>query len=76
MYVRRWHGIFSTAMGICRADAAIAAWGRALELAGGTTSARSRAALASACDPIAAYRARGVPGAAGLVLRMRRARAW
>jgi hypothetical protein len=59
-----------------RPDEAVAAWGRALDLAGGIASARSRAALASVRGPLAAYRRRGVPGAAGLEQRMRQAGAW
>ena len=59
-----------------RADEAVAAWGRALDMAGGIASARSRAALASVRGPLAAYQARDVPGAAGLAQRMRQARAW
>jgi hypothetical protein len=59
-----------------RADEAMAAWGQALDMAGQIASARSRAALASARGPLAAYRRRGVPGAAGLEQRMRQAGVW
>jgi tetratricopeptide (TPR) repeat protein len=59
-----------------RADEATAAWGRALDMAGQITSARSRAALASVRGKLSAYRRRGVPGAAGLEQRMRQVGAW
>ncbi len=59
-----------------RADEAVAAWGRALDMVSQIASARSRAALASVRAPLATYRRRGVPGAAGLEQRMRQARAW
>jgi hypothetical protein len=45
-------------------------------MAGGMASARSRAALALVRGPLASYRRRGVPGAAGLEQRMRQAGAW
>jgi hypothetical protein len=45
-------------------------------MVGPIASARSRAALASVRRPLAAYRRRGVPGAAGLEQRMRQAGAW
>ena len=77
----RVHLLTWTDLGDClaaqaRADEAVAAWGRALDLAGGMTSARSRAALASVRGMLAAYRRRGVPGATGLEQRMRQAGAW
>lgn len=77
----RVHLLTWTDLGDClaaqaRADEAVAAWGRALDMTGGMASARSRAALASVRGPLAAYRRRGVPGAAGLEQRMRQARAW
>jgi tetratricopeptide (TPR) repeat protein len=77
----RVHLLTWTDLGDClaaqaRADEAVAAWGRALDTAGGMASARSRAALASARGPLATYRRRGVPGAAGLEQRMRQAGAW
>jgi tetratricopeptide (TPR) repeat protein len=58
------------------ADEALAAWGQALDKAGQIASARSRAALASVRGPLASYRRRGVPGAAGLEQRMRQAGIW
>jgi tetratricopeptide (TPR) repeat protein len=77
----RVHLLTWTDLGDClaaqaRADEAVAAWGRALDLAGGMASARSRAALASVRGMLAAYRRRGVPGATGLEQRMRQAGAW
>jgi len=59
-----------------RADEAVAAWSRALDMADQIASARSRAALASVRGPLSAYRRRGVPGANGLEQRMRHAGAW
>lgn len=46
-----------------RADEAIAAWSRALDLTKGVTSARSSSALASIRPTLTAYQRRGVPGA-------------
>jgi hypothetical protein len=57
-----------------RADEAVASWSRALDLAEGMASARSRSALAAIGSPLATYRRRGVPGAAQLLQRLRQAR--
>jgi tetratricopeptide (TPR) repeat protein len=57
-----------------RADEAVASWSRALELAEGMASARSRSALASISSHLATYRRRGVPGAAQLLHRLRHSR--
>ncbi|MEV7006708.1 tetratricopeptide repeat protein [Streptosporangium sp. NPDC051022] len=54
-----------------RADEAVAAWSRALDLAEGVTSVRSRSALASIRHTLTVYRRRGVPGAALLERRIR-----
>lgn len=54
-----------------RADEAVAAWNRALDLAEGMASARSRSALASIRSTLTVYRRRGVPGAALLEHRIR-----
>ncbi|MGH3939642.1 MAG: hypothetical protein ACRDTG_13630 [Pseudonocardiaceae bacterium] len=56
-----------------RADEAVSAWSRALDLAEGMASARSRSALASIRPTLAVYRRRGVPGAALLEHRIQRA---
>ncbi len=56
-----------------RADEAVAAWGRALDLAEGMASARSRSALASVRSALTIYSRRGVPGAALLERRIRQA---
>lgn len=77
----RVHLLTWTDLGDClaaqaRADEAVAAWGKALDMAGGMASERSRAALASVCGPLAVYQRRGVPGASGLEQRMRHAGAW
>ena len=56
-----------------RADEAVSAWGRALDLAEGMASARSRSALASIRPTLGLYRRRGVPGAALLEHRLKRA---
>jgi hypothetical protein len=54
-----------------RADEAIAAWGQSLDLAEGMSSARSAEAISSVRSTLAAYRRRGVPGAADLERRIR-----
>jgi tetratricopeptide (TPR) repeat protein len=56
-----------------RADEAVAAWSRALDLTGGMASARTRSALASIRPALAMYRHRGVAGAARLQHRIRQA---
>ncbi|WP_019629318.1 hypothetical protein [Actinomadura atramentaria] len=56
-----------------RADEAVAAWSRALDLAEGMDSARSRSAFASIRHTLAVYRRRGVPGAGLLEQRIRHA---
>lgn len=56
-----------------RADEAVAAWSRALDLAEGMASARSQWALASIRQTLTLYRRRGVPGAALLERRIRQA---
>jgi hypothetical protein len=56
-----------------RADEAVAAWSRALDLAEGMASARSRSALASIRPTLALYRRRGVPDAALLEHRIQQA---
>lgn len=56
-----------------RADEAVAGWNRALDLAEGMASARSRSALASIRTTLTVYRRRGVPGAALLEHRIRQA---
>jgi tetratricopeptide (TPR) repeat protein len=56
-----------------RADEAVAAWSRALDLAEGMASTRSRSALASIRPTLAVYRRRGVPDAALLEQRIRQA---
>ncbi|MEV6986498.1 tetratricopeptide repeat protein [Sphaerisporangium sp. NPDC051017] len=56
-----------------RADEAVAAWGRALDLAEGMASARTRTALASIRPVLGLYRRRGVPGAALLEQRIHQA---
>ncbi|MEU8246236.1 tetratricopeptide repeat protein [Nonomuraea sp. NPDC048916] len=56
-----------------RADEAVAAWSRALDLAEGMASARSRSALASIRPTLTLYRCRGVSGAALLERRIQQA---
>lgn len=56
-----------------RADEAVSAWSRALDLAEGMASARSSSALASIRSTLAVYRRRGVPGAALLESRAKHA---
>ncbi|GAA0360273.1 hypothetical protein GCM10010151_57660 [Actinoallomurus spadix] len=56
-----------------RADEAVAAWSRALDLAEGMASARTRTAWASIRPTLTVYRRRGVPGAALLEHRIRQA---
>lgn len=46
-----------------KADEAVAAWTRALDLMGGMSSERSRKAISSARATLLAYKRRGVPGA-------------
>jgi tetratricopeptide (TPR) repeat protein len=53
-----------------RADEAIAAWSRAMDLAEGMASARTRTAMASIRPVLAGYQRRGVPGAAMLQHRV------
>jgi hypothetical protein len=57
-----------------RADEAIAAWTRALDLIDGMASDRARKALASIRPALAVYQRRKVPGAATLASRVRDAR--
>ena len=76
VHMLTWMDLGDSLAAQARADEAVAAWGRALDMAGGMASARSRAALASVRGPLTAYRRRGVPGAAGLERRMRQAGAW
>jgi hypothetical protein len=73
VHLLTWIDLGDSLAAQARADEAVAAWERALDMAGGMTSARSRAALASVRGPLAVYRRRGVPGAAGLQQRMRQA---
>jgi tetratricopeptide (TPR) repeat protein len=56
-----------------RADEAVAAWSRALDLAEGIASARSKSAFASIRHTLTTYRRRGVPGAALLQHRIKQA---
>jgi hypothetical protein len=56
-----------------RADEAVVAWSRALDLAEGMASARSRSALTSIRHTLTVYRRRAVPGAALLEQRLRQA---
>ena len=76
MHLLTWTDLGDSLAAQARADEAVAAWGRALDMAGQIASARSRAALVSVRGPLAVYRRRGVPGAAGLEQRMRQAGAW
>jgi len=76
VHLLTWTDLGDSLAAQSRADEAVAAWDRALDMAGQIASARSRAALASVRGPLAAYRRRGVPGAAGLEHRMRQAGAW
>lgn len=76
VHLLTWTDLGDTFAVQSRADEAVAAWGRALDMAGQIASARSRAALASVRGQLTSYRRRGVPGAAGLEQRMRQAGAW
>ena len=76
VHLLTWTDLGDSLAAQSRAAEAVAAWGRALDMVGQIASARSRAALASVRGPLAAYRRRGVPGAAGLEQRMRQAGAW
>lgn len=76
VHLLTWTDLGDSLAAQARADEAVAAWNRALDMTGGMASARSRAALASIRGPLAAYRRRGVPGVAGLEQRMRQADAW
>jgi hypothetical protein len=76
VHLLTWTDLGDSPAAQTRADEAVAAWGRALDMAGGMASARSRAALASVRGPLAVYRRRGAPGAAGLEQRMRQVGAW
>jgi hypothetical protein len=76
VHLLTWSDLGDCLAAQARADEAVAAWGRALDMAGGMASARSQVALASVRGPLAAYRRRRVPGAAGLEQRMRQVGAW
>jgi tetratricopeptide (TPR) repeat protein len=76
VHLLTWTDLGDSLAAQARADEAVAAWGRALDMVGGMASARSRAALASVRGTLSAYRRRGVPGAAGLEQRMRQAGTW
>lgn len=76
VHLLTWTDLGDTLAAQARADEAVAAWSRALDLAGQIASARSKAALASVRGPLAVYRRRGVPGAAGLEQQMRQSGAW
>ena len=56
-----------------RADEAVAAWSRALDLAEGMDSARTRSAFASIRHTFTLYRRRGVPGTGVLEQRIQHA---
>ncbi len=76
VHLLTWTDLGDSLAAQSRADEAVAAWGRALDMAAGMASARSGAALASVRGPLAVYRRRGVPGAVGLEQRMRQAGVW
>jgi tetratricopeptide (TPR) repeat protein len=76
VHLLTWTDLGDSLAAQARADEAVAAWGRALDLAGGMASTRSRAALTSVRGPLSVYRRRGVTGAASLDQRMREAGAW
>ena len=76
VHLLTWTDLGDSLAAQAKADEAVAAWERALTMADGMASARSRMALSSVRGRLAAYRRRGVPGAAGLEQRMRHAGAW
>ncbi|HEY6788664.1 MAG TPA: tetratricopeptide repeat protein, partial [Trebonia sp.] len=76
VHLLTWADLGDSLAAQARADEAIAAWAQALDMANTLASARSRTALASVRVPLATYRRRGVPGAAGLEQRMRQAGVW